>query len=448
VSAIGFAILSVGRFVASFHPKALPPMLRATYSRELVAWWLLPFMLGAIEGGAFGNIIKKAFTGLPGVGEVELNFIVATVMAGPAVANITSFLWVALAHGRPKVRFIVWLQIATAVLVFAIGFAPADRVGLYFVAIAVVAARVCWSGVITIRTTVWGNNYPRADRARIAGKLATVQALVLGVVGLVFGAAMDFDDRAFHVLFPVAAIIGGFGISIYSKVRLRGQKRLARAEVSGAVGQRLSLNPLSIWRVLAADPLYRRFMACMFIFGLGNIMLSPPLAIVLHEEYHVSYIAGILITSAIPEMLMPFTIPLWARLMDRAHVVRFRAIHGWSYVAAALLMTVGAITHRIELFFASSVVLGIANGGGVLAWNLGHHDFAPPHRDAQYMAVHVTLTGIRGLIAPFLAVGLYESFDARSSGAGVWVFAVCFALNFAGALGFVALNRSMERAKG
>ena len=53
--------------IASFHPKALPPMLRASYGRELLSWWFLPFMLGAIEAGAMGNIVRKAFDGVAGV---------------------------------------------------------------------------------------------------------------------------------------------------------------------------------------------------------------------------------------------------------------------------------------------------------------------------------------------------------------------------------------------
>jgi hypothetical protein len=52
------------------------------------------------------------------------------------------------------------------------------------------------------------------------------------------------------------------------------------------------------------------------------------------------------------------------------------------------------------------------------------------------MGVHVTLTGVRGLLAPVGAILLYDRF-----GSGKWVFAVCLALNIIGAIGFVALAR-------
>jgi hypothetical protein len=445
--------------VASFHPKTLPPMLRRNYALELWAWWFLPMMLAAVEGGAIGNIVKKAFTSLPGVPERELNFAVAAVVAAPSIASITSFVWAWLSHAKVKVRFIVGLQLGTAILVGLIGLASASRGGLWFVVAMVIASRICWTGVITLRSAIWGANYPRADRARIAGKLSTIFHLVMAPVGILIGLAMDWDEESFHWLFPLTALLGLIGIAIYRGVRLRGQKRLMRAERNIAAHERPSLNPLSIYRVLAQDKPFRRYMMCMFVFGLGNLMITAPLAIVLHEVFDVDYTRGILITTVIPSVLMPMSIPFWSRLIARFHVIEFRAIHAWSYVSASLLFWLGVMLHRIELLYLAAAITGIANGGGFLAWNLGHHDFAPAHRDSQYMGVHVTLTGIRGIIAPIAGVGLYEWFgelgaaghaaqDAAAAAqfGGSWIFAVTFLLNAIGGIGFVLLSRGRRAA--
>jgi hypothetical protein len=429
--------------IASFHPRALPPMLRASYSRELLAWWFLPLMLGAIEGGAMGNIVRRAFDQAPGVSTPMLNFAVAAVVASPSLANITSFIWASLAWGRDKIRFIVGLQLATAACVGAVGFTSESGIGLLTLVGLVIASRMAWTGVITLRTTVWANNYPRADRTRIAGRLATVQAIVFAIVGVGVGKAMDWNERSFHVLFPLTAVGGLIGVWIYSKVRLRGQRRLARSERAAAAHHSLTINPFSVLRLLAHDARYRRFMTFMFIFGLGNLMLTAPLAIVLQEKFHVGYTAGILITTTIPAIIMPITIPLWQPLMARSHIVQFRSIHAWTFVSASLVFLLAAWTMWLWLMFVAAVITGVAYAGGVLAWNLGHQDFAPPGRDAQYMGVHVTLTGIRGLMAPFLAVGIYQLLDSGASGAGVWVFAVCLALNVVGALGFLIMAREM-----
>ncbi len=94
---------------------------------------------------------------------------------------------------------------------------------------------------------------------------------------------------------------------------------------------------------------------------------------------------------------------------------------------------------------AGVVIKGCACGGGALAWNLGHLDFAPEDRASEYMAAHVTLTGLRGLIAPFMGVTLYQLFESISKGSGPWVFAVASALVVLAALGFVALHHQRSR---
>jgi hypothetical protein len=419
-------------------------MLRANYARELLSWAFLPIMLGAVEGGTVSIVVKKHFAALPEVSPSELNFAVAAVTAAPAMANITSFLWAGLAHGRPKVPFIAALQIATAAMVLLLGLCPQSVVGLAAFTAATILARVFWSGVITLRTAVWRANYPHADRARIAGKMATVQSIVLAATGFAIGKALDFSPASFLFVYPAAAAFGLVGNAIYRRVRLRGQRRLARAESSGRREERPTLSPMSVVSVLREDRSYRRFMTWMFVFGLGNLMISAPLAISLEDRIGVTYLEGILVTTIIPLATMPLIIPLWARLLGRLHIIEFRAVHGWSFVLASTLLFIAAWFESFPLYCLASMFLGVGFAGGVLAWNLGHHDFAPPHRDGQYMGVHVTLTGIRGILAPFLAVGLYDWLERHDLGAGF--FAVCIAANLVGLSGFISMAAERRAA--
>ena len=90
----------------------------------------------------------------------------------------------------------------------------------------------------------------------------------------------------------------------------------------------------------------------------------------------------------------------------------------------------------------------IGFGGGVLAWNLGHHDFAPPETSSQYMGVHVTLTGIRGLLAPLLGVAAYEFLMKNGYETGAGVFLLAVALGILGATGFLLLGRRFTEPPG
>ena len=63
-------------------------------------------------------------------------------------------------------------------------------------------------------------------------------------------------------------------------------------------------------------------------------------------------------------------------------------------------------------------MLGAAYAGANLGWNLGHNDFASLGRAQHYMGVHVTLTGVRGAIAPPAGILFYEALEAFQRGCG------------------------------
>lgn len=423
------------------YPSSLPVRARPAYSREMLSWTVLPLLLGAIEGGTMSIIAQKAFADAPGVTQAGLNLALTIVIATPEFANLTSYAWAAAAHGRRKVPFISMLQQATAVMVLAMAFLPTTHAGLWALCALYLLARTFWTGVITLRAAVWRANYEKNVRAKVAGRMTTVQSLVLAASALLIGRAMDFDPRAFHLLFPLLAIAGLAGNLIYRHVRVRGEPKLLALErdlVRQDARHRPSLNPLSVMHVLRHDHAYRRFMLWMFVFGLGNLLIAFPLT---KEFEGATYFEGILVRTTIPFIVMPLAIPFWARLLSRRHVIEFRAIHAWSFVAATFTLTLASFASATWLYYVASILLGIGFAGGSLAWNIGHSDFAPPERDAAYMSVHVTLNGLRGLMSPFIAFGLWAWLAPR--GLGPVVFLVCLAINTAGALGFVwmALDR-------
>jgi MFS family permease len=422
----------------------MPPMLRRNYARELQAFALLPLMLGAIQAGTMSVVLKKTFTDVPGLSESTLDLLVAALGASAAFGNITSGVWAAIAHGRAKIRFLVWLICSTSLFAGLLAVVPRTAGGAYLFVVLIFAAWICWSGVVTIRTAVWRANYPDADRAKIAGRLATAQVVVLAAAGFIIGQGLDMSPHAFRFIFPLLALFGFVGAARYVRIRLRGQRRLMRMERNGGALDRPSLNPFTIVSVLANDHRYAGYMLCMFIFGTGNLMIGPTLAIVLTDEFNVTYLMGILVTSIIPLLIMPFAIAVWAPLLDRVHVITFRAIHSWSFVLFASLVFLSVQFHLFWLLFVASLAQGIGFGGGVLAWNLGHQHFAPPHRDTQYMSVHVMLTGIRGVIAPFVGVLLYSALAETDRGA--YVFLGSVALTVVGAVGFVILQRRLTPA--
>lgn len=424
----------------------ISPVTWRNHRLELSASFFLAFVLAVVDSSIIGVLVRTGFEGV--VSERWLNFAVAVLSASTSAANVVSFVWARLSHGREKVRFVNTLQVAMIVLVAAIGLAPRSGGGLVWIIFSVIAARLCWAGFITVRATIWSRNYERVDRARLAGRIAAVQVLTAAGLGVTLGTVMEHDPGAFRFLFPIGAVVAIGGAWCWSRIRIRRGRAMVREELAAGRESAPSLNPADVIRVLRADTMYARFMLCMFLLGLGNLTVSAPLIVILREQFDMGYQGGIIVANSLPLAMMPISIPIWRRLLDRVHVIRFRAIHSWCFAVAAVFFLVGVATHTTALMYIATAIQGLAFGGGVLAWNLGHLDFAPAHRATQYMGVHVTLTGARGLLAPFVGIGLYDYVKTLTAGsddpvghAAVAVFSLCLLLSLSGAIGFGLLSR-------
>lgn len=394
-----------------------------------------------IEGGVIAVFARQTFDGV--VPEGRLNFTVAILGAMGELANILSFVWAGVAARSGLVVFINRLQVATITLIGLIALLPGTATGLYLLVAFVLGARLCWSGMLTLRTGVWRANYPAAMRAKIVGLLSAAQMMVVAVAGAGLGWLLDYNQQAFRLVLPAACAVALVAVWCYSHIRVRGERALV---LPGSLGHRVMKpwnGPATVLRVLRGDRRYAQFMLCMFVLGFGNLMVNPILVIALREEFNLKYLSSILITSSIQSVVQVAVIPLWARLLDRSHVVRFRSVHSWVFVAGVMVFLVATWLGSLPLMFVGSVVQGCGYAGGALAWNLGHVDFSPPSETSQYMATHVTLNGLRGLIAPIASVWCFEALKSAGYPAHVWMLAMALVVSIAGAAGFVALRMSM-----
>ena len=122
-------------------------------------------------------------------------------------------------------------------------------------------------------------------------------------------------------------------------------------------------------------------------------------------------------------------------------MVAFRSVHGWVLVTAAGLLATAILLRASFLVWPGAVLMGISLAAGNLGWSLGHNDFAPRGEETRYMALHVTLTGLRGLLAPPLVVAAYYALEYLRVGMGRWALVLPLALIAAGAREFTAMDR-------
>ncbi len=411
------------------------------YAREMWPWALLGIGCGLVEGGTVAVLVKKGYAGL--VPPHWVNLAVAIVSGAPALANISSFAWANLAYGRARIGVLASLQAAFAIAVGLVALAPIAAGGLALTLVVVIIARVLWAGILTVRAAVWSANYPRHVMARVTSRIVMASSLGIAVVALVAGWVLDRHARAARWLYLFAALCGLLASLRYRAVRVRREYQLLAAEAeTGAAAGAFSLAMFR--QILREDEPFRRYMFWMSLYGCGNLMMTAQLVVLFSDRLHLASLTQILLLTVVPLLLMPLFLPAWARLFDRGHIIEYRSRQCWALVAAIALLTLGVMFRINGLLWPGAVLIGISYAGANLGWNLGHNDFASPGRAQHYMGVHVTLTGVRGLIAPPLGMACYEALEWSWPGSGAVSLLLPLGLVTAGALGFVRM-RGMVR---
>jgi hypothetical protein len=410
---------------------------------ERRAWTLIYLCLGIIEGGTAAVMVRSLFGNA--VAGIVVDLVLAIVSAAPAWANLASLVYARRAQGRPKIEFLRPLLLAMAVCVGALAFLPVGGVGLIAFLVLYSVARLLWAGVDTVRSVIWSVNYPRHLRARLTGRIMINGSIALAASGLVLGWLLEHDDPWYRAAILAAAGCGIAGSIAFKYFRVRQEKRLLSDELARVrEGARFDLG--GIRDLLARDAHFRSYMLAMSVFGAGNLMLTPLMVVCLDDVLQASELVQIAVTAALPILVMPFAIQPWARFLDRRHVVVYRSVHAWVAVAGVTLLAIAVIARLSILVWPGALLMGISLAAGSLGWSLGHNDFAPRGEETRYMALHVTLTGLRGLIAPPAAILVYYALQRVHPGMEPGVMLLPLALIAWGAWQFTAMRRNIAGA--
>ena len=415
----------------------LPPPAQRAFRYEQLTELTLPVAFTLLEGGIVGVIAAKIYQVSP--------FVLAVITAAPMFGNLSSYFWSRMANARTKVRFANAVQIATIACVLAIAVAPVNQAGAALLVLGMILSRLLITGIITVRSVVWSLNYDRTVRARTTGRLQILTSLVTVVISSLVGPLLDQNPESFRWVYVSGAVFGMLGVYFFSRVNVIGE---ARHRVLERRNQQESSpeEKVGFMEILKRDKHYARYQIYQFTAGAANMVIEAPLVYLITRELNAGYTESIAMTMVIPFAVSMVTLPIWASYLDRVHVAEFRARQSVLWVISQALLWIGALLGSLWWIGVSRFVLGIARGGGALAWQLGHNDFADQKALSAYMGIHVTLTGVRGAIMPFLGMVLYIGFFDQP-GIGAHLFAIAALLSMISWWGFRRLHRDMQAQK-
>ncbi len=250
------------------------------------------------------------------------------------------------------------------------------------------------SAVIPLMTIVYLHNYPAGRRGRSVALAFSVRVTASLAAGLGVGRLLDENLGAWRwvVVMTMAAIVM-MGLTMS---RMRTDPLPPPTADDRAVQRRVEL--------LRTDRLVRTTMAVWMLAGFANLMMIP-----LRVEFLGSGDYGVvlqpssiaLLTIVIPSLVRLVTAPFFGWVFDRLPFFVARVVVNVLFAASIAMFFMGTSWPGLVV---GSLLLGLAGAGGDLLWNLWATKFTDsPQRAADIMSIHTFLTGMRGVVAPFVA---------------------------------------------
>lgn len=283
-----------------------------------------------------------------------------------------------------------WLAVAGAACFLLMACVPV----LPVFAIGSVLAMTASSAAIPLLTQIYQENYPEKTRGHLFSRTVMVRIGTAALFSELGGQFLSEHISYFRWLLIVFA--AAFGFASFCLVRCPSRV----LTIQGGT------HPFRALRFAREDVLFRQTLICWMLMGFANLMMLPMrVEYLANPKYGLKLTIGEIafLTGVIPNTARLVLSPIWGWLFDRTNFFTLRLILNLGFAVG--ILSFFASSNMSGLIWGS-VIFGISNAGGDVAWSLWVTKFAPADQVADYMSVHTCLTGVRGILAPLVAFHL------------------------------------------
>lgn len=347
------------------------------------------FHLDAIGSALFGvfngSVISYIYVVGRTIGVSPLG--ISVLVAMPAVGNILSLPISMVVQGPHARRFMLgaWSVGRALVLLTLLFGAPLPY-------ILIMALYLVSSSIATpFYAAVMQHIYPREARGRLMSLVRVGSGLMTTLTSLLVAWLLGGRLLPYQTVFAIGAVAALVSLAVFARV----------TPVRAAPRPRESLR--AAFATVRHDRRFAVYQGAVFVMGFGNIISGTLYPLVVVDKLHAGYGPfGVLTVCAALGYLLSFF--AWGRVVDRK---------GPLFTMG--LVAIIVVTFPLGMLLASGVwwlapvivLTGVSNAG----FEIGPYNaviaYAPTHHDVpRYMALHSYFSGMRGLIAPFVATAI------------------------------------------
>lgn len=283
-------------------------------------------------------------------------------------------------------------------------------------------------------------NYRDSNFGKLYGLSTMGNKIIMLIITFLFGLLLDLDMMIFRYVYPLMGILGIISIYILSKIRIESsqfdyeKKNLWRVFTD-------SFN--SSWFVLKSNRPFLNFQISFMLYGFSFMITNVLVTLFYDQVLHLNYSSTAFYKNFYNTVSI-ITLPYFGTLIGKIRIHKFATMTFFYmlfyilFTALSQFFTNSVFVFDIQIVFMlviASIFYGLFASTMSLLWSIGSAYFCQPDEAATYQAIHLTLTGVRGSLAPFLGVFIYKQFGFTLA------FIIAMLFLFAGILQTLALKK-------
>ncbi|MCF7858294.1 MAG: MFS transporter [Candidatus Cloacimonetes bacterium] len=273
------------------------------------------------------------------------------------------------------------------------------------------------------QNSIFQYNISTKNRGSLFGYTASLVTLIAIVFSYFAGYLMDINEEWFRYIFSVVGIMGCLSALLMSMIKIENKKYDKRKII---IKQFLFSPILRTIDILKKNKDYAIFQRNFFIYGIGFMIILPAIPKFLVEVLRMDYSQTFMAKGIISQIGILLLAPLAGKIHDKKNPSFFTFIAFFTLGLYPLILF--AASYFVEADFVNYIVyfsyliFGIGMSAIIISWNISSIFFAGNDDVSMYQSVHVTLTGLRALIVPFLGYLILTYFGIRA------VFIISFSM--------------------
>ena len=257
--------------------------------------------------------------------------------------------------------------------------------------------------------------YRHENFSKLYSSAVSINKIVMLVVTFAYGLLLDWNPYVYTYVFPFIAIIATGSILLLSTIPYQVVEKV---EIKKSFLQSVRFSWENMWQLMKSNKSYLHFEIGFMLYGFAFMSTVAVITIYFDRALGLNY-SSIAFYKNAYNIIAILLLPFFGRLLGRIDPRKFAAI---TFGSMMMFLFFLALTEyfpanieflNIKLYYMLLFYIlfqSIFAATMSLVWFIGSSYFGKDEEAGDLQAIHLSLTGVRALIAPLIGVLFFELF--------------------------------------